>query len=658
MAIYPKHPNSELYILKDIPLNNVDKVNFYGKTKQFQISYFLGAEYAAPTSEDFSTKDYLNKYPNVVYCGFKYSVVKDKYIDIPININDVQSGNYLIYRNNIPPYATGISSAEMNVDTSRVDAYNNIGTETKSIGYYYDTDFMYCFITDIEFLNANTTRVYIEKDIFTTYSRYIGYKECMIEREHTTNSPFYYDYVQENFSFDTDVKSFQITQFGSLSYFYAVILSESDLSYRLVPKEDTATGSEPFELSFETAPTCAFNGIDTGLYAYCFPAASVSKIRQLIKNASMIGQAGEIKKIIYIPINGTTVDAFVGSVATNADVMNNYAYYEGYKAYYLTQESGTARGNFDKRVKYTTCSNITTEVVDTSVTFTLPPSDSTIRNNKTYSYMKLTVVGDKEVEIPIHLLTSTSVPFEVATSNILPTVNIVCSLKKGDGSSLFANKQCFATSLSLFNCGGTYDNMLNTMSAESQKIQNARATQSAETLSSLASSVAMATINPGTAPMAIASFMGTAIGSGVSTDAKISNILEGAGRDQRASIVDMSAMDKYSIGVNGFYLKQTYPTHTYMKIIDDYFSAFGYKTQRYGLPKYVNSGSGLRATWNYIQTVNCNYNLNRPLKEVNALRSDFNNGLRMWTPKAYTDFKNKNIGFGDTVKVNSLNSEV
>lgn len=661
MATSPYYPNSEIYILKNIAVNDEDKVNFYGLSAQFQISYFLGAEYEAPTGQDFATTDYLAKYPNCVYCGFKYSVVKDKYIDIPININDVRSGNYLVYRNNIPPFATATPLEENSVDTTRyIGKYNTIAVDTDSINNYANTDFIYCFIQDIEFLNANTTRIYIKKDNFTTYCRNIKYKQCFIEREHTVNQPFYYDYIKEDFSFDTDVKSYRIAEYNSLGQMYCLILSESDLSYRLIPKEESATGSEPFEISNIEGKTCTFNGVDTGLYAYCFLATSTTKIKQLIKNASLIGQAGEIKKIIYLPLNGTVPNATVTDVPSTGEVVYNKAYYQDYNAYYITQQTtSTTRYNIENRITYPLCTSISSDKVDIDVSFSLPPADSTIRNNKTYSYMKLSIVGDKEVEIPIHLLTGQNIPLTTVCSNILPNSTVVCYLTMGDGSSLYANKQCFCSALNLFNCGGTYDNMLNSLSAESQKLLNARTNGVIDVLSNLGQAGVTAAVMPFPfAALGVAGGLTSAVSSAVATDLKIDSAMQGIGRDQKTSVVDMTALDKFSMGVNGFYLKQTYPTHTYMKVIDDYFSVYGYKVNRYGAPKFINSQSGLRKIWNYIKTSDCRFMLNRPLIEVEEIRNLFNKGVRLWTPQEYTDFANNKVGFGGYYNPNSLNEEV
>ena len=106
-------PNSEIYILKDIPITGEDKPNFFGKGKYDQVSFFLGNTYKNPiefakTSGDPATIDYDSMYSyynatydNLIYVSTRYSIIRNGAIKIPINISQVNTGNYLIFRNNI-----------------------------------------------------------------------------------------------------------------------------------------------------------------------------------------------------------------------------------------------------------------------------------------------------------------------------------------------------------------------------------------------------------------------------------------------------------------------------------------------------------------------------------------------------------------------------
>lgn len=80
-----------------------------------------------------------------------------------------------------------------------------------------------------------------------------------------------------------------------------------------------------------------------------------------------------------------------------------------------------------------------------------------------------------------------------------------------------------------------------------------------------------------------------------------------------------------SHGVAGFYLNYKNISYQYAKIIDDYFSMFGYRVNRLGS---INLRT--RTNWNYIETANINITGNIPQTHLNAIKSMFNNGVTLW----------------------------
>ena len=63
----------------------------------------------------------------------------------------------------------------------------------------------------------------------------------------------------------------------------------------------------------------------------------------------------------------------------------------------------------------------------------------------------------------------------------------------------------------------------------------------------------------------------------------------------------------------------------YAKIIDDYFTMFGYKVNRVKVPNI----SG-RKRWNYVKTIDCNIDGNIPQDDLNKIREMFDNGITFW----------------------------
>lgn len=61
------------------------------------------------------------------------------------------------------------------------------------------------------------------------------------------------------------------------------------------------------------------------------------------------------------------------------------------------------------------------------------------------------------------------------------------------------------------------------------------------------------------------------------------------------------------------------------KILDSYFSMFGYKTNEVKIPNLSN-----RKYWNYVKTVDCNIIADIPQNDLEEIKNMFDNGLTLW----------------------------
>lgn len=78
-------------------------------------------------------------------------------------------------------------------------------------------------------------------------------------------------------------------------------------------------------------------------------------------------------------------------------------------------------------------------------------------------------------------------------------------------------------------------------------------------------------------------------------------------------------------GKLGFYLNYKTITGDYARILDNYFTMFGYKVNEIKVPQF-NS----RANWNYIETKNINITGNFPQTHLNKIKEMFNHGVTIW----------------------------
>ena len=94
----------------------------------------------------------------------------------------------------------------------------------------------------------------------------------------------------------------------------------------------------------------------------------------------------------------------------------------------------------------------------------------------------------------------------------------------------------------------------------------------------------------------------------------------------------------YLLGLTGFTITPMSIKQEYAKVIDNYFSMYGYKTNRVKLPNL----SG-RRNWNYVKTIGANIEGNIPQTDIEELKSIFNNGVTLWhNPSTYLDYSQNN----------------
>lgn len=76
----------------------------------------------------------------------------------------------------------------------------------------------------------------------------------------------------------------------------------------------------------------------------------------------------------------------------------------------------------------------------------------------------------------------------------------------------------------------------------------------------------------------------------------------------------------------------------FAKIIDDYFSAYGYQVNSYKIPNITG-----RTNWNYVKTSGCNITGDIPQKDLQELKNIFNKGVTIWhNASTFLDYSQSN----------------
>lgn len=93
-----------------------------------------------------------------------------------------------------------------------------------------------------------------------------------------------------------------------------------------------------------------------------------------------------------------------------------------------------------------------------------------------------------------------------------------------------------------------------------------------------------------------------------------------------------------SSNCNTFYFYQFSIKQEFAKIIDDFFSMYGYKVNQVKLPN-ING----RTNWNYVKTLNANILGDIPQNDLQELKNIFDNGVTLWhNPNTFLDYSQNN----------------
>lgn len=89
---------------------------------------------------------------------------------------------------------------------------------------------------------------------------------------------------------------------------------------------------------------------------------------------------------------------------------------------------------------------------------------------------------------------------------------------------------------------------------------------------------------------------------------------------------------------NKFYFYKMSIKQEYAKIIDDYFSAYGYKVNSYKLPNVTG-----RTNWNFVKTIDANLTGEIPQEDLQEIKDILNNGVTFWhNPATFLDYSQSN----------------
>ena len=548
-------PNSEVYILKNVPL----------EPSFDHTIWFDSPEQQATAFTTYALAFYFNK--------VSYQRYPRPYITLDKTADDLFNCNYMMFRNTA-----------------------------------YGTKWFYAFITQIEYISNTTSRIYYTIDPMQTYLFDVKVGECFVEREHAMT-----DAIGDNLN----PESFELGEYVyDADYFPDIFLKTN---YAICILATWKAVYEDNKWIIKDASTGGVGGVDSGIYTGLTknlfnydpsnPKACVQDANAVIEAATKANKADGIVSITMYPkffINWSiTGDLATGLVPHTVDSIPAF--------------TGTFDGYKPKNNKLYTDPFCGVYV------------DNLQGNAANYAYEYF-----KDRKPVFNIVGAVNGNLECASIPVnykgLPT-NFQESLIMGGFPQCAWNVDTFKAWIAQ-NKYAIAAGVANTAISTAARVGAAVATGG---LSEIAAAPAAAGTNVVSFPNAYQPPTGGGSGGGI-TGAAIngsSNILNDTinlvAQVKTASTQPNHARGQQSssvfcaMGYQGFHYMPYRIQGQFAKIVDDFFSMYGYKTNRLKVPN--RNG---RKAWNYVKTCGCNLTGSAPADVTAALVSIYDRGITFW----------------------------
>ena len=457
----------------------------------------------------------------------------------------------------------------------------------------YGNKWFYAFITNITYESNRVSYVYIKTDVFQTWQFDIEYKRSFIEREHVSNDTIGLHTVPENLELGEYITNSTYT-FPIFEYFYIV------LAVSVIPKITQPSGGA-LVIDWENANRKMYNGVFSG-YAYIV-VDSITYASNLIKLYDKEGRSEAIQSVFIAPVELCPVTSW-------------YTYNSG-----------------EYNIKYAEINNTTGTWGYTTVGIS---RNTTLNgyspiNNKlyVYPYCYLSLDNNTGNCLTLH--------YEDFTGNTGINFDLEGCLTQGGSVKLIASNYKNVTS------NHQYSLMLSKFpicSWNSDVYANWLKQNGINLGLNVISDVGQIISGGVLASTGAGSLAGVGqIASG------LTGIASTLGQVYEHSLVPPSVQGNINGGDVNFALELYNPIlyqnsikAEYARIIDNFFSMYGYKVNVVKLPNITG-----RTNWNYVKTIGCNIVGDIPQKDLQELKNMFDNGVTLWhNPSTFLDYSQSN----------------
>ena len=519
--------------------------------------------------------NYFNSLPHLNVDNFTYQR-KDSIIRYPAHIDSILEYNYVMYQNE-----------------------------------GYSDRWFYAFITGMEYVNDNMTYITIKTDVFQTWQFDMVWKRSFVEREHVNSDTIGEHTIGENLELGEYIVESSAT--NSTDEACYIVVGTTFYAPDVICDEHKGVSS------YRT-----YNGIPSGLYYYAVGTeTSMSFLSVLISAAAGSGKSEGIITLFMAP------KKLLGVPASES---NWYYLYSTASGWSTDPHAGLGY------CPYYPISNSTASTLMETLSISKPNSTIdgyTPKNKKlfTYPYKYMILSNNNGGAAEYHYELFSSTPAFKIYGDITPGCSIRAiptnykNQSENNLEGLNGGKYPIGSWLT-----DVYTNWL------TQNGVNLGFT----TLNATEAGIAKGAVQMigGAALMASGDIAGSSmLGIGVNS---VYNAIQ---QDYQHSLIPAQVTGNvncgdvtYSHGLTKFTAYKMSIKNEVAKIIDGYFTMYGYKVNTLKIPNITG-----RTNWNYVKTIGANIEGNIPEGDINELKNIFNEGVTLWhNASTYLDYSQNN----------------
>lgn len=472
----------------------------------------------------------------------------------------------------------------------------------------YGNKWFYAFITRMEYLSNEVTAIYFRLDVWQTWQFDLAFRRCFVEREHVNDDTVGLHTIDEGLGTGeyivnsvTDKTICQPTETGSWIAMAVTELPVTSGGQSILPSAVTSR---------------MYNGVIQGCYLMLFEynTTGIQTLSNVITYYDGEGKKDAIVSIYALPKNIydsnhtmslSYVDPFEGDV------------------FWFTSNSGAS------------------DLGSTTLTRNSSLNGYTPKNGKMYCFPYNYIMATNNYGI------NNVYHWEDFTNTSSATFNYKGVVTEGSSIKAYpSNYKKNSTSNSGFAYGIDLGNTP-TFSWLSDFYLNWQAQNGIKSGLNSANNLvnAFMQIPQGdTTPSNAISYFGNIIEAGAEHLGATVNIIKSAMGMHQASITPDQANGEstgdlnFAMGKCGFTYYLISVRSEVAKVIDDYFSMFGYKVNAVKTPNIKG-----RANWNYVKLVDANILASIPQDDLQAIKSMFTKGVTIWhNPSTFLDYSQSN----------------